>query len=227
VNVEQYDSEAVNSILAVYARATEAQRHAGRQWYPLARHVVDSIAVATESDPERVCMALAALSPRNPWKWNVADTYSFAVARSEGRTMPRATTFKRNQLRAWKALDLDSTDDPWTGVAPKVRAFVKAIMGDSEAVVVDTWAYRVARGVAPKRSGSFAEREYAPLAAAYKAAAQLVGESPRAIQAITWLVAQTEGLATSRRGRHDETFKAGTPDFVRSLLDDRQFELGG
>ena len=205
----------VTNILSVYDRATPEQRASGARWYPLAGTIVEAIAASTGTDPVRVCLALSALSPRNPWRWNVADCYSFAEARAQGRTMPRATTFKRNQLRAWAALGDGIM--PWAGTAPKVRAFVKAIMGDSEAVVVDTWAYRIAVGTAPKR-GSFAEKLYEPIAHAYNVAANLRGVEPRSMQAITWLVAQTEGLATHRTGRHDLTFKAGTPDFVRALL---------
>lgn len=207
----------VENILAVFDRATDEQRASGANWYPLAGTIVEAIAVQTGTDPLRVCLALAALSPRNPWRWNVADCYSFAEARAQGRTMPKATTFRRNQLRAWQALDTGIL--PWAGAAPKVRAFVKAILGDSEAVVVDTWAYRVAVGQAPKH-GSFAERLYEPIAHAYNLAANLRGIEPRTMQAITWLVAQTEGLATHRTGggRHASVFKAGTPDFVRSLM---------
>jgi hypothetical protein len=90
-------------------------------------------------------------------------------------------------------------------------------MGDRAAVVIDTWAYRVAVGEAPK-TGSFATKLYAPLALAYTEAAALRREDPADMQAITWLVAQTEGLATHRRGRHDQAFKAGTPAFVKELL---------
>lgn len=210
----------VTNIAEVYARSTTEQQEAGRAWYTTARGIVYAIAIETESDPVRVCYALSALSPRNPWRWNVADVYSFAVARKAGLTMPTATTFIRNQLRAWKALGEEG--QPWTGTAPKVRAFVDAIMGDSDAVVVDTWAYRVATGEAPakgtRRLGSFKGSTYADIAAAYTRAASLAGETPRDIQAITWLVAQTEGLASARMGRHDLTFKAGTPDFVKELL---------
>jgi hypothetical protein len=99
--------------------------------------------------------------------------------------------------------------------APKVTAFVAAIMGDRTSVVVDIWAYRVATNKGTKAIGN---RAYKAVAAAYMEAARITGEDPRDIQAITWLVAQTEGLATRRVGRHDLAFKSGTGAFVRSLL---------
>lgn len=203
----------VANIVDTYRRASEAQRQAGSSWYPTALGLSAAIAAATGFHTERITFAIAALSPRNPWRWNVFDAYSFAQARAEGRTMPKATTFRRNQLRAWQALDYGQ--DPWTSAAPKVRAFVAAINGDTESVVVDQWAYRVATTKSVKAiKGSVYDR----VAAAYVHAARLVGETPRDLQAITWLVAQTEGLASHRSGRHDLAFKAGTPDWMKEAL---------
>lgn len=203
----------VANIIDAYRRASAEQSLAGRQWYPAAYRLVESIADATGINTERITFAIAALSPRNPWRWNVFDAYSFAAARAEGRTMPRATTFKRNWARAWQALDYGQ--DPWTSAAPKVRAFVAAINGDTESVVVDQWAYRVATTKSVKAiKGSVYDR----VATAYVHAARLTGETPRDLQAITWLVAQTEGLASHRSGRHDLAFKAGTPEWMKEAL---------
>lgn len=203
----------VAAILAVYDRATPAQVSDGRAWYPLAGRVVAAIGDAVGINPTRVAYALSALSPRNPWRWNVADAYAFAAARAEGRTMPTATTFRRNQLNAWQALGQDAA--PWATAAPKVNAFVAAILGDSSAVVVDTWAYRVALNTRPK---GVRGKEYGPIAEAYMAAAKLRNEAPAHMQAITWLVAQTEGLASHRRGRHDLAWKSGTPDWLKEAV---------
>jgi len=204
----------VANILHYRHSATPEQEEAGIRWYPAAHRIVAAIADATGISDIRVCYALAALSPRNPWRWNVADAYAYASARAEGRTMPKATTFKRCQLTAWQALASDG--QPWSTAAPKVNAFVRCIMGDVLEVVVDTWAVRVASG------GQFStvanDKAYAKVARAYVAAAELLGELPRDVQAITWIVAQTEGLATLRKGRHDLTFKAGTDPLVVDLL---------
>lgn len=160
-------------------------------------------------------MVVAALSPRNPWRWNVADAYAFCSARAEGRTMPKATTFKRNWDAAWRALDPNS-NAVWYTSAPKVRAFVAAILGDEHSVVVDTWAVRVATGGSKSRVAN--DKEYAAVAAAYVEAARCVLEPASHTQAITWLVAQSEGLATLRRGRNDLSFKAGTPMWLAALV---------
>lgn len=204
----------VANIVDTYARATEAQKTDGAAWYPTAFTIVDAIAKATGTDAVRVCYALAALSPRNPWRWNVADAYSYAAARRAGLTMPKATTFGRNRTSAWAALASDVA--PWNTAAPKVNAFVAAIMGNPLSVVVDVWAFRVATGTTSKLTLRGAD--YVAIAAAYTDAAAILRILPRDLQAITWLVAQTEGLASHRAGRPDLAFKTGTPDFVRTLL---------
>lgn len=203
----------VANILDTYARATPEQVEAGRRWYPTANGIVTVIANQTGIDPMRVAYAMAALSPRNPWRWNVFDAYSFAAARAEGRTMPSATTYKRNRARAWEALA--RTGSPWTTSAPKVNAFVAAILGADDAVVVDVWAYRVAT---TKSAGRITDRAYEAVERAYLEAAQAIGDTPRNVQAVTWLVAQTEGLASHRVNRHDLSFKAGTPNWLKEAI---------
>lgn len=211
-----HDDMVVN-ILRYRQAATAQQVEAGTAWYDVAGGIVQLIADQTHMDSVRVGFALSALSPRNPWRWNVADVYAYASARAEGRTMPTATTFKRNQLAAWRALDRNiPLVDVWFTAAPKVNAFVSAIMGDHGSVVVDTWAVKVATGGALKRVANTAQ--YQAVARAYSEAAGTIGENAAVTQAITWLVAQTEGLASNRRGRHDLSFKVGTPDFIRKAL---------
>lgn len=203
----------IASILATYDEASRVQRLAGRCWYPNAGMMVRAIARATRTKPTRVAYALAALSPRNPWRWNVADTFAFALAAGTGGDMPSATTFMSNRRRAWSALQGDG--DPWISAAPKVRAFVAAILGDLDRVVVDVWAMRVA---SDGRLSAVTKAQYGKVEAAYREAAVRRHEYPADMQAITWLVAQADGRGSARRGRNDETFKKGTATFVRALF---------
>lgn len=220
----------VAAIVATYRDASPEDIAAGVAWYPTAGRMVAAIA---DSAPiaghgtvpqHRVAFALAALSPRNPWRWNVADAYAFthaAAAVLSGEPdngPPAATTFGSNRAAAWRALGImgATMGDPWASAAPKVRAFVSAILGDAHAVVVDVWAIRVATGGAldAVRPG-----EYGRVAAAYQDAAAIVGIAPRDVQAITWLVAQRAGLGSNRRSDHTLAFKRGTPAIVRSWFD--------
>ncbi len=212
------DATMVANILHYWDSASPVQVEAGTRRYPEAGKLATLIAEQTGIDTRRVVLAIAALSPRNPWRWNIFDAYSFAVARAEGRTCPRATTFKRNWAAAWRALD-PMTENPWLTSALKVRAFVEAIMGDDLSVVVDTWAIRVATGGSWNRSPN--DKVYASVAHAYVIAANLRSVAPTTMQAVTWLVAQSEGLATSRSGRPDLAFKAGTPEWLKAALTER------
>lgn len=202
------------AIVRTYSVATDAQRDAGRAWYPGAGAIARAIAEHADADAERVAYVMAALSPRNPWRWNVQDAYAFVVAAAEGRERPSATTFEVNRDRAWRVAT-GAEHDPWSTAAPKVRAFVAAILGDADSVVVDTWAMRVATDGALH---DVTDREYATVATAYRMAAAVLGETAREVQAVTWTVAQDAGLASSRRGRHDLTWKRGTAEFVRALF---------
>jgi len=200
----------VHNIRAAYCRATKAQVTAGRRWYPTARKIVGAIADATGTDSARVTYAMAALSPRNPWRWNVQDTYAFALAASQGQPMPKATTFGRNQRTAWTALATGSR--PWTGAALKVTNFVAAIHGDKDAVVLDVWAVRAATNGAFESAGS--AKRYATLERAYwEVADGFTNLGARDLQAIVWLVVQAEGNVT-----HSAGFKTGTADLVKELL---------
>lgn len=203
-----------DSIIATYHRASPADIAAGRDWYPSAGRIVRAIARESSIAPERVASAVAALSPRNPWYWNVADAHAFALSAASDGPMPAsATTFSANARRAWAMLRDDGSD--WTAEAPKVRAFVRAIMGDADSVVVDVWAMRVATAGA---RDAVRPGEYAAVADAYRAASAIVGESPRDTQAITWLVGQREGMGSARIGRHDKSLKRGTAPVIAELL---------
>ncbi len=205
----------VDAIVVTYRRATAAQLYDGEHWYGVARNIVDAIAAETTIDPTRVACALAALSPRNPWAWNVADAFAFASATWQGGEMPSATTYGANRRAAWAALTSDEL--PWASLALKVRAFAGAIMGNEWSVVVDVWAMRVVTN--GERSEAKSTGVYRRVAHAYTEAATVLGVTPCTAQAVTWLVAQSEGLGSTRRNRHDQTCKRGTPAFVRRLLD--------
>lgn len=207
----------VNNILAYWDSASPDQIEAGARWYRQAGDIVRLIADQTGCDVPSVALTLSALSPRNPWNWNVADTYAFASAAAEGRTMPKATTFSRNREAGWRAI---TGQDVWLTAAPKVTAFVRAILGEEDSVVVDTWAARVATAgtVSNSKGHTVTPKEYKAIAHAYVVAANLRGVPPSTMQAVTWLVARTEGTAVVKRSRHANTFKAGTPAWLMTAL---------
>lgn len=203
----------VGPIVAAYMAASPAQRAAGRDWYPAASAIVDSLAAWADIDRPSMAAIVAALSPRNPWAWNVQDAAAVAYAATHGLPCPTVTTFGANRSRAW-AIATGASD--WSGSALKVRSFVANILGDPDAVTVDVWAIRVA--TAGRRSAVRGAADYQRVAEAYRDAAEFVGETPRDVQAIVWIAAQAAGLGSARRGRHDKVLKRGTLALIAELL---------
>lgn len=208
--IEQTDAE--SNILSLYAQATDAEREHGRAWYATAERYVRTIAEHTDTDTARVAAALAALSPRNPWAWNVQDAAAYATAARVNADMPSATTFGNNRVNAWKFL---RGEHDWASAARKVRSFVRNCTGDTDAVTLDVWALRVA--YMGEHSGQVREREYTLLSDAYRNVAMRVNETPRDVQAITWVVAQRLGLGQARKSG-TRAPKAGTYEWVRAML---------
>lgn len=203
----------VAAIRDAYAAASADDIRKGRDWYPTAGRIVLALAEWSGMAPDRLAAMVAALSPRNPWRWNVQDAAAFSLAVMSGDDMPTATTFGQNRRTAWT---LGHGDADWKSAALKVRSFAANILGDEDAVTVDVWAVRVAtRGAesAVKNDG-----QYRAIADAYRTVAAEVGETPRDLQAITWVAAERIGLGSKRRGQHGKVCKTGTFDIVRTLV---------
>jgi hypothetical protein len=182
------------NIVAVCSRASGDQIRDGADWYDAARRMVRVIAQASGRDDETVAFVIAALSPRNPWAWNVADAYHYCMAANRGDPMPI----------------LHGERDPWAGTAPKVRAFVRAIMGDTNAVVIDVWAARAATLGEIDYVGTLGA--YRQMTEAYEIAAREIGYCPIVTQAIAWVVTMGEGK-NAKRGP-----KKGTPSLIINAL---------
>lgn len=160
---------AVHNILRVLLNATEDDIAHGLAWYPEARRVCRALARKHGVTERYAAKVVAALSPRTRWSDNIA----------------RADAFLGDSDRRWMAshnrnLEHCLADRPLSG--PKVRAFYRCIIGDSESVCVDVWATRVAQCEAPTT-----EARYNRAADAYTAAAALTPYSARDLQAITWV----------------------------------------
>lgn len=202
-----------DSIRAIFDQSTPDDRTAGEAWYPGAQAIAERIAAESGLPLDRVAAAIAALSPRNPWYWNVQDAAAFSLAAASGQAMPSATTFGANRERAWSLLHGESD---WATAALKVRSFVANICGDPDSVTVDVWAIRVA--TMGEQSTVKNDAQYREVADAYRAVAADLGLAPRDLQAITWVVAERIGLGSNRRGRHGQTLKRGTFPWVADLL---------
>ena len=122
--------------------ATDDQIKDGLKWYKEANKIVLNIATEYKIDPYKVASVLSALSPRNKWKQNIADTIKVCKAWTEGKTPEdiKVCTFHTNKFKAFAILDdkVKITDK-----SLKTFNFVRNIAFlDPTAVTVDIWHLR-------------------------------------------------------------------------------------
>lgn len=174
----------VRRITRAYRASSAAHRAAGLGWY------AEAWRVAGEIWPERPDLAagvIAALSPRCQWSTNVVWARAMVHAARTGAPCPAVHTEKGMRPQAWRIANGEAPLSVLNG--PKVRAFWSNIVGDTDAVTVDTWAARAATGL----SGKDAERaistpaRYRAVADAYRRAAVILGITPRECQAAVWV----------------------------------------
>lgn len=162
------------ALLEVYGRATVQDIDLGRQWYPEVRRFVRRTAYKSGIPWHRVAAAMAVMSPRCRLAGNMIDVTNLVEAAPGPYNATGANLLKASRI-------IGGDFDALSG--PKVRAFYRAIVGDSESVVLDTHMLGILM-VRPYRNG----REYDRLAEVVRAVAGFVGEHPRDLQAITWIV---------------------------------------
>lgn len=162
-----------------YKKATEAQRIQGRDWYPQAGLHVDQLSQYAGTK-EHAAAVISHLSPRNRWENNLKVAYDLLQTGDAKRVL------KRNKELARKALKSDKPLKTING--PKCYAFAKNMLGDKDKVTLDVWMAKVAFGD-PKKAKLLSNKKiYSAVERAVQLAARRVGENPRDLQAIVWVV---------------------------------------
>lgn len=184
-------------IVGHYDAASDECKTQGREWYPEAQLWCER--VARKAPPgigaARVAGVVAALSPRTRWAANLRVAKAAVEAschqddRRERIRMACRTAFPLNREKAVKIL-VDGKNPFDMQLGTKSDAFLRAIMGDGDSVVVDVWAARSV-GLDPNR---LTPARIHDCVAAYREAAPLVGVCARDLQAIVWCHV---------RGKHD------------------------
>jgi hypothetical protein len=147
----------------------------GARWYPQAEEIVAALAEHHDLPRPQIAGILAALSPQQRWRTNVAS----AVALLGGE---RAAGYSSNVEKA-KRIALGEPALEVIG-GDKVTSFWANLYGSRWAITVDTWAQRAATGeMAEQPKGA----RYRRLQRAYISAADAVGWPPREFQAAVWL----------------------------------------
>lgn len=170
----------VANILNVLNQASDAEYIAGTYWYREANEL--ALDLAGTGGVKMAAGVIAALSPRMPWGRNKElAVRAFADGHASG-TLGNSVRAADRILAGEDPLDVLKGD--------KVRSFYLNIMGDTDAVTVDRHALEVYLGkrFADKDRPSIGKRLYREASDAYREAADIAGDTPRDVQAITWLV---------------------------------------
>ena len=162
--------------LDIVNSATPAQIEAASVWYFEAQEVAEDVAELLSTSLEVGASIVASFSPRERWSSNVAKSYAFANGKP-------VTGLSNNLAMAMSSVTLGF--DALKGL--KTNAFARAIAGDKDAVVIDTWMIKAA---GMESSKGVNKKEYKELSLAVTEVANIVKLTPRTTQALIWIIAR-------------------------------------
>jgi hypothetical protein len=154
-------------------KANFGQVEQASKWYVDAERIAEKVAENLDTTLEVGATVVSAFSPRERWSVNVARAIAFSLGQE-------VTCLKNNLVMANNALTLGFA----ALKGAKTNAFAKAIAGDEQAVVIDVWMLR-AVGIEKKTPTL---NQYKELVEAVKKTAFDFGMTPRAMQALIWIV---------------------------------------
>ena len=186
----------VDNIKAVYQLATLTEQQEGIAWYPNAYQIALSLAERHEITAAQAIGVIAALSPRNRWERNVQDAEAIIAAYNAGgpeqAMLTKVCTFTSNKTKAIKILSIDFGYQGMTEVmeilsGPKLREFASCIAGQPD-VCIDGHAFCIwaANRTGLKDVPAIGVKLRREIKADYVTAAEELGLTPAACQAITW-----------------------------------------
>ena len=184
----------IDNIKAIHQLATLTEQQDGISWYPDAKAIAVSLAERYGIPAAQAVGVIAALSPRNRWERNVQDADALIAAYIAGgpsqAMLTKVCTFTSNKAKAVKILDsgletIPTALDILSG--PKLREFASCIAGLND-VCIDGHAFCIWQG---ERTGlkdvpAIGVKLRREIKADYQTAADELGITPSACQAITW-----------------------------------------
>ena len=184
----------VESIKAVFQLATLTERQDGVSWYPDARQIASNLADRHGIHPAEAAGVIAALSPRNRWERNVQDAEALIAAYVAGgpeqAMLTKVCTFGANKAKAVRILEagvLTDADVLAILSGPKLREFYSCIRGLAD-VCIDGHAFCIwaANRTGLKDVPAIGVKLRREIKADYATAADELGYTAAALQAITW-----------------------------------------
>lgn len=180
-----FQAPIVGALEEWYRRATREQRRRGREWYPTARQLLEAIAADTGYSLNQAVAVMAITSPGAQLVTNLAWTR--AALESRGRAkVGRFPNVMRPKVASVLA-NPATADEFVTG--PKVGPFYRAILGDTDALVLDRWALGAAFPASDRETvhKHLTRESRAAVEAAYRALARRKRLGVSTLQAIVWL----------------------------------------
>jgi hypothetical protein len=157
----------------IVKNATFGQVEQASKWYVDAEKVAHEVARNLDVSLEKGASVISAFSPRERWTTNVAKAIAFSLGQDVVGLSNNLKMANNSLLLGYQALK-----------GLKTNAFAKAIAGDEDAVVIDVWMLR-AVGIERKTPN---QTQYKELEDAVKKVAFDNGMTPRAMQALIWIV---------------------------------------
>lgn len=184
----------VDNIKAVFQLATLTEQQDGVSWYPAARAIATNLAKRYSIHPAEAAGVIAALSPRNRWERNVQDADALIAAYVAGgpeqAMLTKVCTFGANKAKAIRILEagvLTDADVLAILSGPKLREFYSCIRGLSD-ICIDGHAFCIwaANRTGLKDVPAIGVKLRREIKADYATAADELGYTAAALQAITW-----------------------------------------
>lgn len=180
----------LNTILSI---AGPSDYHEGMHWYDDAKRFAQETANQFELPLNKVAGVIAVLSPRQSWRRNKDLAHLMCELYHAGAPCPDESQlgcFSANIDKAWNILHADLRETPifnWVR-GPKVTAFYHNIMGDPNAITLDTHALNAWYGdTACPRGGVFRKSEREAAEQCYRDVAAQRGLTPAQCQAVVWV----------------------------------------
>jgi hypothetical protein len=158
--------------------ATFGQVEQASKWYLDAERVAEKVAENLGATLEVGATVVSAFSPRERWTANVSKAIAFSLGQD-------VVGLSNNLKMANAALTLGFS----ALKGAKTNAFARAIAGNEQAVVIDVWMLR-AVGIEKKTPTL---NQYKEMVEAVKKTAFDFGMTPRAMQALIWIVVRGSG----------------------------------
>jgi len=185
----------VDNIKAIHQLATLTEQQDGISWYPAAKAIAVKLAERYSIPAAQAVGVIAALSPRNRWERNIQDAdaliAAYVAGGAEQAQLTKVCTFGANKAKAIKILEsgletLPTALDVLSG--PKLREFASCIAGLAD-VCIDGHAFCIwaANRTGLKDVPAIGVKLRREIKADYATAADELGMTAAALQAITWV----------------------------------------